>query len=540
MRREEAGFLLALAPSLLQVSGLTWAGARSSSRGTQLLRDGAVSRFVVGRDFVQGSVRDGEWPEQATLTYYNGVWKGSCSCNLAPCAHCVAVLLEAQRQARDAQRSGQQQTDVLGALRQRLQAQPHVPQATRILSDLERLPLEAAVDMVALGWRQNLRPGLADAKPMEIAADRVREHATTEPTLAREMALRLWSALGARKVVFVPLAPEVEQAALRLVPVIAGLQPGQGPTADQLALLADLALGATSQLAPLAAAVLDMVAVRQPEQLEPLQQVCVDWLQTHRPEWKEVAQPTGRDRLMTLLCQRAIDTGDLTGALQLAVLWPPLRSTLLALVTALAAAGRDHDAQRLADHFSSRDETWQAVQLAALDGAMLAGQVQAAVRICALALDLVPGPVWLDALRRVVPAADWAGQRKHQVEAVLLRDDPPWLGPWLLAQPDPLVAAQLALQTAPLADRTWKSCFATVAQDRPLVAFGLRALRLTRLAMQPAVQAKQLKEELNQLREQATALGEPGLATDCARLLGRELGDVGAVASAVSSAVRVW
>ena len=43
MRREEAGYLLALAPSLLQVGSLTWAGARASSKGTQLLRDGAVN-----------------------------------------------------------------------------------------------------------------------------------------------------------------------------------------------------------------------------------------------------------------------------------------------------------------------------------------------------------------------------------------------------------------------------------------------------------------------------------------------------------------
>ena len=423
MRREEAGYLLALAPSLLQVGSLTWAGARASSKGTQLLRDGAVSRFVVGRDHVQAQVRDGEWPEQTTLTVHNGSWRASCSCSLAPCAHAVAVLLFAQREARDVQRSGQQRDDVLSALRQRVQ-QPAaaVPQSTRILSDIERLPLPAAVDMVALGWRQNQRPTATDAKPLAELAVRLKELAKTEPVQARELALRLWSALSARKVVFTPLPTEAEEAALSLVPVVAGMGQGDAPDTEQLAFLTDLALAGGHVLPALAATVLEMVLVRQPELLAKTLDLVTDWLLAHKPEWKEIAQPGGRDRLVSLLCSQCLASGDLHGAAQLAMRWPPLRSVLLTLVEALADAGRLDDAQRLADHFSPRDETWQAVQLAAMDGAVRGGHAGAAARICAQALDVVPGPVWLDALARVVPASEWQQVRSKQVEALVARD----------------------------------------------------------------------------------------------------------------------
>lgn len=539
MRREEAGFLLALAPSLLQVGSLTWAGARASSRGTQLLRDGAVSRLVVGRDHVQAQVRDGEWPEQATLSVYNGIWRAACSCGLAPCAHAVAVLLFAQREARDLQRAGQQRDDVLSTLRQRLQApNAREPQSSRILSDIERLPLPAAVDMVALGWRQNQRPTAVDAKPFVWLAERLVELAAAEPQLARELALRLWAALAARKVVFTPLPVEAEQAAQRLGPVVAGLAGSDAPNSDQLALLVDLSLTGSQLLAALGATAVESLLMRQPELQGPLLAMVSDWLMAHRPEWKEVAQPGGRDRLVSALCSAALAAGDLSAAAGLAMRWPPLRSVLLALVEALAHAGRLDEAQRLADHFSPRDETWQAVQLAAMDGAVRGGQANAAARICALAIDVVPGPVWLDALSRVVPVAEWPQVRAKQVEALVQRDDPPWLPAWLLSQRDGLAAIAAAANVAPTRERLFRAAVAALQEPRPLQAFALRARHITALAQQPATAAKQLKDELLQLQESAAQLGEPGLAADYIRLLGRELGDVPVVSTAVAAALR--
>ena len=533
MNWDERSVFAAFAPILHRLSTVTWAGARAASQGSRLQRDGAVGRVrPISETMLVASVSDGV-PQRVELSIARQELHATCSCGEAPCAHAVAVALEAARHARQAQSSVTQQTDVLSALRSRL-ARPQTPEKTpepaRMLSDLARMPLDAAVDMVALGWRQSLRHGPNEIQDLLGLADRLEVQAREDHALPRDLAMRLLAALGATKVVFSGI-PEALEPVIRLLTRLALDRPLQlGPEWNQLF---DLAESGHPQVAVHLALGLDQAAIRSPELAQALAEMLAGRVLAQRATWREVASPTSRDTLADGLVVALVRHDNLPAALELAQLWPPMRSGALALAEVLGSQGRYADVLQLAEHYDPRGETWQALVAAAL-AAALPEHPKSARQLANAAWRRGPNLQTFNQLAQLHGGESWPEVRHTLAMQALAEDDVAWLAERLAQEPDAVAALlDVALQW-PLRERFQREALHHLERLSPAAAFRVRALRVHSLVV-TNVAARTLKDELLRLQECAIALGEPGLASDLARLLAREVGEKSAWVSAVSA-----
>ncbi len=533
MKIDERSVFAAFAPLLHRLSTVIWAGARAASQGSRLQRDGAVGRVrPLAENMLTASVFDGV-PQRVELSIVRQELHASCSCGDAPCAHAVAAALEAARLARQAHAAVTQQSDVLAALRTRLArpaTPPRQPDPAKMLSDLARLPLDAAVDMVALSWRQSLRHGPDDIQDILGLVDRLEAQARADHAVARELAVRLLTALGATKVVFSGM-PEAVEPAIRLLARLALDRPLElGP---QWNLLFDLAEAGHPQVAVHVAIGLEHVAMRSPELAVALAEMLSGRVLAQRATWREVATPTSRDALADGLVVALLRHGDLPAALELARLWPPMRPGALGLAEVLGAQGRHGEVLQLADHYDPRGETWQALIAAAL-AAALPNHPKSAQQLANVAWRRGPNLQTFNQLAQLCPAELWLEQRRALASSALADDDVAWLADRLAQEPD---AVQALLEVAlhwPLRERFQREALAHLEQLSPEAAFRIRALRVHSLVV-TNVAARTLKDELLRLKDCALAMGEPSLASDLARLLAREVGEKSAWVSAVSA-----
>ena len=533
MKIDERSVFAAFAPLLHRLSTVGWAGARSASAGSRLQRDGAVGRVrPLAENILTASVFDGV-QHRVELSIARQELHAACTCGEAPCAHAVAAALEAARLARQAHAAVTQQTDVLAALRSRL-ARPATPdkvaEPARMLSDLARLPLDAAIDMVALSWRQSLRHGPNDVQDLLGVVDRLEGQARTDHALARELAVRLLAALGATKVVFSGM-PEAVEPAIRLLARLALDRPLElGPQWNQLF---DLAEAGHPQVAVHLAIGLEHAAVRAPELAVALAEMLSGRVLAQRATWREVAAPTPRDARAAGLVVALVRHDNLPMALELAQLWPPMRSGALALAEVLGAHGRQADLLQLADHYDPRGETWQALMAAAM-AAALPEHPQTARQLAALAWRRAPNLQTFNQLAQLCAGPTWPEQRHTLASGALAEDDVAWLAERLAEEPDAVTALlEVALQW-PLRERFQREALVHLEKRSPEAAFRIRALRVHSLVV-TNVAARTLKDELLRLKDCALAMGEPGLASDLARLLAREVGEKSAWVSAVSA-----
>ncbi len=461
-----------------------------------------------------------------------------CSCSQAPCAHAVAALHELQKRARLAQESDTQQAGIMAALRQRIGgAREELPEKTRILSNLERLPLDAGVDMVALSWRQSLRHGPSEVKELTLLVDRLTADSVRQPVLSRELALRLLHALNARKVVFVPLPEAAENAVVRLVPTVTGVTGGPLPGPEILRQLVDLALDGQPQVGVHVAAGLDIVALREPDFCAALVPLALEHVRRGDVAWREVSAPTGRDRLLSALVVACLHHDRPHDALDCALAWPPMRNALTMLAEALGRQGRYEDVIRVVGHYDPRGDQWSAGVQAAAEAALQAGHTQVAARLTAWAFERQPQPMWYDLLAKLGAGPLWPERRAQLVARLLADDDPAWLAERLAGEPDAAQALLNAVLTAPTRERTARDALGLLRRLDPLAAFHGRCARLLALARVPGVAARTLKDELTHLDGLSQDLGEPALFRDLGRMLGRELGEHAAMATAIASAV---
>lgn len=546
MKQDERSLLNAWAKALAQCSTLAWAGARNSSRGLQLHRDGSIGRVNVADDHFASLVRDRDVAEKVELRHYNQDFASECSCGGVRCAHAVALLVELQRRARSAQDTLRTQDAVMGALRQRLQTRNDAAEVgARSLRDLQRLPVDAAVDMVALTWRQSMRPGTQEAEELRLVVERIVESAVAQPAQAREWVVRLVVALAVRKVVFTPL-PLVAETALHHALQLLDLT-SISPEDPGLAGLTMAVLDGPPQVSPAVAGALVRQAGKNPLLVDAL----ADRLQTWRHSqseslWRETAQPTGRDLLWSQIIGMLLARGDLQSAQDLAMLWGPGLSELTALQTRLGQAGRVADVMLLANTYDPRGHLWQAGVQAAIDGAWQALQApnldaqrrrelrNCLQRLAMWAFEHHPGQASATWVARAAQPAEWPKRRQSLVEHALAVDDAEWLAAWLGGQDDAAIALMTAVQAGPLRDRTVRACLQQLDAIAPLESLRGRELRLVALCSQAAVTPRQLRDELRMLHATAAHIGEPGLAEEFAKLLGREYAEVGAVAQAVT------
>ncbi len=532
MAADDRTWLARLAPVVAQLSTLAWAGARNSARGQQLFRDGAVGRLS-GRDsglqvlVVSGQDSDDSGGEVVMLALAEGLTGQSaltsqCTCGAPRCAHAVAAVLEVQRRGKAVVESQRTQDSVMGALRQRLQVRSAATEDRASLLDLQRLPLDAAVDMVALTWRQSLRPGAPEVLDLEKMTERVVEAVVAQPEQARQWALRLLTALGARKVVFTPLPEAAEAAVLRLAGVFDYADINQ----EIQTVLVDQALDGHPQVAPHVGHTLVRLASRAADPRQALIAQLLQW-RAKQPHdlWRESGQVSGRDLLFSGLVDQCLAQGDVASAQELAMAWPPLRSALTALAQELAAAGQFEALIRLLGWYDPRGGLWQAGSEAGVSAAMAAGLPAVAARLALWAFERQPVRSWLQWLHRTCPPAEWQQRRSALIDKALTWEDPEWLPACLQDQPDAAAALLQAVTLAPLRDKCVRGCLERLEKIDPLRALMGREVRIRGLLGAGAVPPKVLRLELLALMDVADRLQEPGLAKDYSKLLVRELGD---------------
>lgn len=540
MSVDDRNLILRWASTLSALSTLAWAGARHSVRGGQLHKDGCVGRLQVQGEAFEAVIIDGEMAERATLTLQDGEISSGCTCGVRRCSHAVALLMEAQRRARSTHESARTQQAVMGALRQRLQVRAETRQDERqVLSNLDRLPLDAAVDLVCLAWRQSLRPGAPEQQDLERLTERLTQEAVADPTTARGRVLRVVAALTVRKVVFVPLPTAVEPTVARLVAILD--LSTLGPADPGIAGLLEAALDGPPQLAPAIATALARQAGRNPALSPALATLLLAWKKTVGDQaWRETSQPGGRDLLWDQVGGQLLAAGDLEGALQLARAWGPGRSHLIDLAQALSQAGRAGDVQHLLGWYDPRGDLWRAGGQAAIEAARQAGDAATAEKLATWAFERQPIRVWYDAARQATSPRGWAKLRMAMIERAISDDDAEWLADAIAGEPGqaPAEVAQTLrqlVQIGPLRDRTATAALRQLDELAPLVAVQARQIRIAALAVQSSPSVRGLRAELGALAAIAAACGEPELASQFAQLLGREYADVPAVAQAVSS-----
>jgi hypothetical protein len=529
VKSDDVQALTAMAETVLRLSSVAWAGARTSSRGMMLHRDAAVVRFGASEGQAVVQVRDGQVVQRVVLGAASDDVTSNCTCTDGqPCAHAVAALIELQRRVRQARQSSEQLTAVMSTLRSRLDgARSETPQAnrTKMLDSIDRLPLPAGVDMVALTWRQGLRQGPLEVKELQGIAARVEEVAVADPPTARALSLKLLGALAATKVVFVPLPEAAEHVVIRLVPVAIGVGTDQVPPEETVQVLVDMALDARPQVAAHVAAGLDIACLRSAGLFAAVSAQALEGLHRGRIEWREVAMPSGRDRLLSALASAAVHHGSLDRATDLARSWPPMRRELQVVMAALGRAGQGEEAMAIADFYDPRGESWTAGVGAAAEAALDAGQRDTAHRLAARAFEQQPSQPWFDLLSRTASPRVWRERRPLLVARLLAEGDPAWLADRLAGEPDAVDALLHAIMTGPLADRTVRAALQHLTELDPMAAFLGRAARLAALTTSPGTSVRQFQNEISALCDSAGGLGEPGLAVDLGKLLARERGD---------------
>ncbi len=443
---------------LAGLSTLAWAGARNSTRGGQLHRDGWVGRVRLDGDAAQALVSDGDHGENVRLRRGERGVDAECSCGVARCAHAVAVVVELQRQARHSAIEQGDRDNVLSALRARIRP-PQSPemQPARALRDLERLPDEAAVDMVALSWRQALRPTASDVAELTLAVDRAVAAVTADAKRATGWALRLLDALGATRPVFTPLP---EAACLQVERLCRLIETGFD--ADLIAPLFRHATDGAPQIAPPVAALLGRQCGRDAGWAEAVHVSLTNWTlnQRHRP-WREHAEPGGVDLLVSACVDAARRAGQLARAMDLALAWPPGRSALVSLLATGDRAVADR-ATTLLSRFDPRGATFGEAAGVALD---YAGD--GATALAVWVLDRTAQPAWYRRARAASNPGQWPVRRDLWVAATLAHDDPPWLASELAQEHDAVQALYAAVIAGPLRDLTADSAIDLLAATDP-------------------------------------------------------------------------
>ncbi len=535
MTPQERERLASIATLLLAISTLRWAGAKAAAQGMRLFRDGAVAGVRIG-EVLEGNVLDGELPERVVLGLRDGDLVADCSCGSAPCAHAVALVHDLQKRARAAQDSHIRQQGVLAALKDRMQGASRAhQQGIQILSDMERLPLQAAVDMVALNWRQSLRQTPPELQQLLNLAERIRTGYADDPVQMAELAQRIVAAISHKKPIFTTLAGEAETAVRILAPLCCGALTPALADPTQIQAIVRLTLHGHPQAAPVLAAGLEALARRDAEACVKIVGWSIQSLRESDQRWRETTPPGATDVLLSGLCLACLDHDLPSEALDSALAWPPMRNALQMLASRLAADDRSDDLMRVIGHYDPRGDLWAAGVEAAVPAAAMAGHPGLAAQLLRWALQYQATPNLYDVWRQHAPPQIWPKLRDEWVQAALAHQEIPWLAEKLAADTDGAKALFHAVQLAPTRDPTVLPCLRQLQAIEPLLAWHARSLRLRAVLGVPGQTARSLKDELTPMASLAQQLGESQLLTDFCQLLVAE----GASGASLNQAIAV-
>lgn len=386
------------------------------------------------------------------------------------------------------------------------------PQERTLLSDLARLPLEAAVDMVCVGL---------DAAP---SVGPLADRGLTELTQRVEAAAHE--------------SPErAAGCALRVIAALAQLEPAQLPEARvQCAqALAAVALHAGATVGPLV-----LAAVTRPERLgtallEPVLQRtrrdaaaradAVDTLTSwgQRELWREHRGADARDGLASALVEQSVARAELAEAARVASVWPPMRTALTRLGAALAGAGDLAALSQLAASYDPRGALWRALIDHVAQVAASRGATGESVAAWVFAQD--PSEARFRDARTCTDARVWPARRAALVGTVLDREEAPWLAALLAEEADAVQALSQVISTHGRRPRTVDAALAMLSEVSPRAAFALQSRLLLAQVRSGSATVRGVQRGVKALQACADALGEGALARSWLDLVRRELGE---------------
>ncbi len=210
------------------------------------------------------------------------------------------------------------------------------------LSDVERLPLAAAVDMVESSMASDHTFGTHQQRQLEAIWRRLQTQRREQPIDDDgRFSMRLLEALFAsasRRHTVPNYAIEMSRQL-----VSTALQ-APCPVRQSEHFVSAMTLVLTGPMA-LSAAIVEAVVAAIHRSSVLLEQAAAEVARWQRspgaPRWRENGLLTGRDVVCSAVVGRALSGGDLERATRVALLWPPTRTTLLELARSLARRGQE-------------------------------------------------------------------------------------------------------------------------------------------------------------------------------------------------------
>ncbi|GEM_PF-2847038 len=372
-----------------------------------------------------------------------------------------------------------------------------------LLTDSERMPLQAAVDMLVLTVATEQRTG---------------------PVLDRELAritMRLQEAAGCRDGATRLTRSAIE--ALAGIGPVGGLSAAAAQHAGELAAilvdhgdtsdatwLTELVLAAPDQLS--SAIGHEVGRLLRSEALRPaVAEAGRLWLASGRATWRENDAATGRDAFFSAMALRLAEAGHVDQAYDVAEAWPPMRTPLKRFVELVCAAGKPDRLVDLAKRYDSDGLLHRALiqALTAAAGTSDSGSKKAAAALFAIA------PTLENAAR--MPSKPDGGTNPNTfalIENTLIQRDAPDAVTHI---PDGPAGRDLMLgliERFPNRGRTMKAIVRRLDRADPIVGFEARATWLTATikTWPGSVSATRLRSMLKALRTAAIKAGEPALA----------------------------
>jgi hypothetical protein len=213
-----------------------------------------------------------------------------------------------------------------------------LPRGRGMLRDVDRLPIEAAIDLAALAWASRGLSAVTAVADLSLLTERVVAVAQQPQSDAGQTA-----ALAAALLEAIPPASSLPRAALADVRRLSLLAAGGGHGLQRAVAL--VVSGHPAAGAHVADALRPLLA--DDAQREAVWRHAVEELGRVRTQWRAWDPAGGRDSLTGALIADALDRSDPDAALRAARAWPPTRTPLLALLAALLQAGRREDASEV-------------------------------------------------------------------------------------------------------------------------------------------------------------------------------------------------
>lgn len=384
---------------------------------------------------------------------------------------------------------------------------------TVLRSDLDRLPIDAAVGMWSAQTSTSLGPSEAIDAELRRLIDRIKE-------VPSDRRMQLWQPMIAGL-----LARGAAAMPRGAMAAFGAALSDDAPTLpiDDLVTIATACWSGDEAIGAVLLEPCLNGARRRGLTRQVLLQSVYELAAVDTAQWREYSAHIVRDVLVGSLCELGCLQGDRKEALRLALVWPPGRSALTALALGLATA-QDYSALSalLGRYNSGGALRASVVELLWLDAERRLDDALAAW----LTADQ-PGPAQWIRCRRCTPPALWPRRRQALLDQLVRGDEVPnvleWLPGSLSNETDAAVGLDDLVVAAYVArPRLSADAFTTLLKANPAIALRRAAMTLRDTISAGALSRSELRRCKADVERAAAAMGEPLLAAGVLGLLRRE------------------